>query len=77
MIRILLYLIFIVTLLVTLILQYILLLCLVLAEMSKPCIQFSLPKFVLLSLVSQIFLLKKTIGKVDEISGKHISIVIT
>ena len=42
----------------TLLLQSILLFCLVLAEKSKPCLQFSLPKFLWSSLVSQITLLK-------------------
>ena len=46
------------SLIVTLLLKSILLPCLVLAEKSKPCLQFSLPKFLLPSLVSQISLLK-------------------
>ena len=47
-----------VSIIVALFLQSILLLCLVLAEKPKPCLQFSLPKFLLSFLVSQIFLLK-------------------
>ena len=39
------------SLLVTLLVESILLLCLVLAEKSKPCLQFYLPKFALLFLI--------------------------